>query len=253
MLKAVSESLGNWFARQQIRDIVETKHIRDAEPAALVKPTHEIHTEYDTATFGMGCFWGADCLFGAQLGVLRTRVGYADGTTKNPIYRNLGDHTEVIQIDYDPKRISYQQLLELFWNNHEYGLTTKIKKQYASLILYHSEAQRKIAEESRTEQQKIRSDEVIITEIREFRQFYPAEDYHQKYRLQQHKELTKQLGLTPRLLQTSHVAAKLNGYLVGVGGHDQFLAESKSLGLTKEQIDYVYAEAKKNEGGALYC
>lgn len=251
MLRGISENVRTLFARKE--GYLGTRHIRDAADSAASKPLHNVDTEFDTATFGMGCFWGADSLYGAQKGVLRTRVGYSGGTQQNPVYRNLGDHTEVIEMDFDPTTISFKELLHLFWNNHEYGLTTKIKKQYASIIFYHSEDQKRIAEESRVEEQERRKTETIITEIKEFSKFYPAEDYHQKYRLQGHKDLAKQLGLTSKLLQSSHVAAKLNGYLVGVGGSAQFLEESKNLGLTEKQIEYVHRHVKDNEGGALYC
>lgn len=90
------------------------------------------------------------------------------------IYR--GDHTEVISIDFDPKRISYNQLLDMFWNNHEYGLTSRMKRQYMSLILCHNDEQQKNAEKSRIEIQTERSPEVIITEIVPAGQFYPAEE-----------------------------------------------------------------------------
>lgn len=109
------------------------------------------------ATFGMGCFWAGDSLFGVLPGVIRTCVGYAGGQKESPTYRNMyyfhsaymllllfyffdnpslvsqsycsGDHTEVVDIEYNPDIISYSQLLALFWQNHEYGLTTKIKRQ----------------------------------------------------------------------------------------------------------------------------
>ena len=87
-----------------------------------------------------------------------------------------GDHTEAIEIHYDPKTITYEKLLSLFWNNHEYGLTTKIKKQYASIIFDHNEEQKQISEKSRVEEQKIRSTETIITTIVEAGEFYPAEE-----------------------------------------------------------------------------
>jgi peptide-methionine (S)-S-oxide reductase len=87
-----------------------------------------------------------------------------------------GDHTEAIEIHFDPSTITYERLLNLFWNNHEYGLTTKIKKQYASIIFYHNEEQKKIAEQSRIDEQKIRSKETIITEIVPAGIFYPAEE-----------------------------------------------------------------------------
>lgn len=77
--------------------------------------------------------------------------------------------------------------------------------------------------------------------------------YHQKYRLQSHKDLVETLGLNSELLQTSHVAAKLNGYLVGVGGVKQFLAEADSVGLNDSQKEYVRHYVEKNEGGGLFC
>lgn len=82
----------------------------------------------------------------------------------------------MISIDFDPKRITYNQLLDIFWNNHEYGLTTRIKKQYMSLILYHSTEQQIIAEKSRIDIQTERTPEVIITEIIPAGPFYPAEE-----------------------------------------------------------------------------
>lgn len=92
------------------------------------------------------------------------------------VYFFSGDHTEAIEIHYDPKTITYEKLLSLFWNNHEYGLTTKIKKQYASIIFYHNEEQKQISEKSRIDEQKIRSSETIITTIVEAKEFYPAEE-----------------------------------------------------------------------------
>lgn len=86
------------------------------------------------------------------------------------------DHTEVIDIDFDPTKTDFKQLLELFWNNHEYGLATRIKRQYASIIFYHNEEQKTIAELSRQEEQIKRSSETIITEIMAAKTFYPAEE-----------------------------------------------------------------------------
>lgn len=213
---------------------------------------HEITTPFKKATFGMGCFWACDALFGAQRGVLRTRVGYSGGTTLDPVYKKMGDHTEVIEIDYDPKTISYEDLLTLFWDNHEYGLTTIIKRQYMSLILYHNEDQRRIAEISLKKEAHKRNAK-LVTEIAPAGPFYPAEDYHQKYRLQEHSWLCEDLGLTPELLQTSHVATKLNGYLVGVGKEEDLEKDVTKLGLSDKIAVYVRRHFKENVGGNLYC
>ncbi|XP_068618816.1 peptide methionine sulfoxide reductase [Battus philenor] len=213
---------------------------------------HDVDIPTKKATFGMGCFWSNDSLFGATLGVVRTRVGYSGGTTKNPGYRNIGDHTEVIELDFDPKTVSYEELLDMFWANHEYGLTTKLKRQYQSMILYHDDEQKEAAEAS-YKQMQVRSNEPLRTEIAPAGIFYPAEDYHQKYRLQGHKDLCDSIGLDSTKLQTSHLAARLNGYLVGVGGKTQFEQEVVSLGLSEKQAEYVRRELERNEGGGLAC
>ncbi|XP_063623562.1 peptide methionine sulfoxide reductase [Cydia splendana] len=212
---------------------------------------HDVDIPTKKATFGMGCFWSNDSLFGATLGVIRTRVGYSGGTTKNPHYRSLGDHTEVIELDYDPKSVTFEDLLDMFWANHEYGLTTKLKRQYQSMILYHDEEQREAAEASHKEMTSRFGQ--LRTEIAPASTFYPAEDYHQKYRLQGHKDLCRSLGLDSGKLQTSHLAARLNGYLVGVGGKAQFEAELPQLGLNEKQAEYVRTEIERNEGGGLAC
>ncbi|NP_001040364.1 methionine sulfoxide reductase [Bombyx mori] len=213
---------------------------------------HDVDIPTKKATLGMGCFWSNDSLFGATLGVIRTRVGYAGGTTKNPHYRSIGDHTEVIEIDYDPKTVTYEELLEIFWANHEYGLTTKLKRQYQSMILYHDDEQRLVAEASHRAVQS-RCNETLRTEIAKADVFYPAEDYHQKYRLQGHKDFCRSIGLDSSKLQTSHWAARLNGYLVGVGGMNQFDQELPKLGLNEKQAEYVRRELERNEGGGLAC
>ncbi|XP_051169454.1 peptide methionine sulfoxide reductase isoform X1 [Leptopilina boulardi] len=205
------------------------------------------------ATFGMGCFWAGDSLFGATPGVIRTCVGYAGGSKENPTYRNIGDHTEVIDIEYDPEIISFCQLLHLFWNNHEYGLTRKIKTQYMSLILYHDEEQRISAEKSRDHEQRERGEQ-LITKIKEFQKFYPAEDYHQKYRLQDHPWLLETLGITnSELLRTSPIAAKLNGYLAGAVSYEQFKEDLPRLGFSEKVVEYVSKIVIEKQNSGLYC
>ncbi|XP_056633831.1 peptide methionine sulfoxide reductase [Diorhabda sublineata] len=213
---------------------------------------HKVTNPFKKATFGMGCFWANDALYGAQQGVLRTRVGYSGGTTPSPTYKSIGDHTEVIEIDYDPNVINFEKLLKLFWDNHEYGLTTRIKKQYASLILYHDEEQKNIAEESMKKESQNRNEQ-LITQIIPAGPFYPAEDYHQKYRLQKHSFLCKEISITPELLQTSHAAARLNGYLAGIGKENDLENDIIKLGLSKAAGEYLRKEFKRNAGGTLYC
>ncbi|XP_017107802.1 peptide methionine sulfoxide reductase isoform X5 [Drosophila bipectinata] len=223
--------------------------VRNEQKELNINPVHHVNIPKATATFGMGCFWGAESLYGATRGVLRTTVGYAGGSSDLP----TGDHTEVLEIDYDPSVISFKELLDLFWNNHEYGLTTPIKRQYASLILFHDEEQRQVAEASRLEEQERRAPEIITTEIAPKNNFFAAEAYHQKYRLQGHKDLASSLNLSPQLLQSSYVATKLNGYLAGVGGIEQFKSEVETFGLTPTQRQYCNYHVEQNEGQGLYC
>ncbi|KAF5269967.1 hypothetical protein FQR65_LT05766 [Abscondita terminalis] len=211
---------------------------------------HEIDVPFHKATFAMGCFWANDALFGATPGVLRTCVGYSGGTTSNPTYKSIGDHTEVIEIHFDPEGITYQQLLQMFWNNHEYGLTTKIKKQYASLILYHDNEQKEIAEQSMKEE-KMKHSEEMCTEIKPAAIFYPAEEQVYVLMLQQHRDLCKVLMLTPELLQKSHVAARLNGYVAGVGTQDALDKDLTSFKLEQKYVDYVKQVFARNKGSGL--
>ncbi|XP_078048405.1 methionine sulfoxide reductase A isoform X3 [Augochlora pura] len=205
------------------------------------------------ATFGMGCFWAGDCLFGVLPGVIRTSVGYAGGQKEMPTYRNIGDHTEVVDIEYNPDLISYSQLLALFWKNHEYGLTTKIKRQYMSLILYHDDEQKSLGEKSREQEQRKHTAQ-ILTEVRKFEKFYPAEDYHQKYRLRSHPWLMETTGLkSDEALRNSPLAAKLNGYIAGAGTIEQFQKELPKLGLSEKASQYLQKYAIENQGNGLYC
>jgi len=144
----------------------------------------------ETATFGAGCFWGVEETFRTIPGVTDTAVGYCGGTTENPRYEDVctdgTGHAEVVQITFDPSRISYEKLLDIFWANH--NPTTKNAQgpdtgsQYRSVIFYHSEDQRESAEASKAVQGKSgKWKNPIVTEIVGTKPFYRAEEYHQKY------------------------------------------------------------------------
>uniref|UniRef100_A0A8D8SJ74 peptide-methionine (S)-S-oxide reductase n=1 Tax=Cacopsylla melanoneura TaxID=428564 RepID=A0A8D8SJ74_9HEMI len=126
-----------------------------------------------TAVLAMGCFWAPDGLFGTTKGVLRTKVGYAGGTTENPTYRNIGDHTEVTQVDFDPTIISFDQILRLFWKHHD--PTVQMKTQYRSMILYVDPEDKSVAEKS-LESEQTRHKRPINTIIAPFKRFYDAEE-----------------------------------------------------------------------------
>jgi len=142
-------------------------------------------THTKTATFSLGCFWGPEDYFSKLSGVLKTAVGYSGGTAPNPTYKNLGDHTETVQIEFDPEKISYRDLLRYFWNQHD--PTVKEATQYKSIIFYHNEDEHRIAEESKKDEEK-RLGAPVVTEIRPISAFYKAEDYHQKYLEKQRSE-----------------------------------------------------------------
>ena len=132
----------------------------------------------ETATFALGCFWQPDDFYSKLPGVIGTQVGYSGGEKKSPTYYHLGDHTETIQIEFDPKQITYNRLLDYFWQQHD--PVYPAKTQYKSIIFYHDERQRKLAEVSKEKQQR-KSKGEITTEIRPAKDFYLAEEYHQKY------------------------------------------------------------------------
>ncbi|MFK3981059.1 peptide-methionine (S)-S-oxide reductase MsrA [Micromonospora sp. NPDC050397] len=145
-----------------------------------------------TAVFGMGCFWGAERLFWTLPGVISTAAGYAGGQTQNPTYEEvcsgLTGHTEVVQVVYDPTRIAYEDLLKVFWENHNstQGMRqgNDMGTQYRSAIYTTDDEQAKIADASREAFAPVVARAglpEITTEIGELGDFYYAEDYHQQY------------------------------------------------------------------------
>jgi len=144
--------------------------------------------------------------------VVRTRVGYAGGTLEDPTYRKIGDHTETLQIDFDPKLITYEELLEIFWDSHDPGIQA-YSTQYQSMILTHSEEQYRLAIQSRDRRQA-ESGRSIRTVIKPLEQFYLAEDYHQKFYLRSRSDLESLLEAAyPEGVDwlDSTAAARLNG------------------------------------------
>src|ERR687895_1016204 len=145
-----------------------------------------------TAVFGLGCFWGAERIFWQIDGVYTTAVGYAGGFTPNPTYEEVCSgqtgHSEVVLVVFDPAKVSYEELLRIFWENHDptQGMRqgNDVGTQYRSVVYTFSEAQQKQAEASRDAyQQELEAAGygAITTEIREAPDFYYAEDYHQQY------------------------------------------------------------------------
>jgi peptide-methionine (S)-S-oxide reductase len=147
---------------------------------------------YETAVFGMGCFWGAERIFWRLPGVYSTAAGYAGGSTPNPTYEEVCSgatgHAEVVQVVYDPSAISYEQLLKTFWENHDptQGMRqgNDTGTQYRSVVLTTTPAQATAAEQSRTAFAPVVTAAglgAITTDIAPLTDFYYAEDYHQQY------------------------------------------------------------------------
>ena len=157
--------------------------------SASAQPTNTMNTnKTELATFGGGCFWCMEAVFERLPGVKSVTSGYAGGHTKNPTYPQVcaGDtgHAEVTQIEFDPAKISYEKLLDVFWQAHDPTTLNRqnadVGAQYRSLILYHGEAQKLAAEKSKAAAQK-NFNHPIVTEIAPFTKFYPAEGHHQEY------------------------------------------------------------------------
>lgn len=153
-----------------------------------------------------------------------------------PSYYSLGDHTETVDLEFDPSVTSYENLLKMFWNNHD--STACHNRQYMSAIFYHGDEQKALAEKTRDEHQKTLKRK-IQTVIKPAETFYDAEDYHQKYMLRQHRSLLKSLNLSPKDMIKSHTAARLNGYVAGFGKKASFEKEQEKLGLNEEQTEYM--------------
>ena len=142
------------------------------------------------ATFGAGCFWHVEEAFRRVPGVLNTTVGYTGGTTRNPTYEDVCSHTtghaEVVRVEYDPQRVSYEDLLRVFFGLHDPTTLNRqgpdIGDQYRSAIFYQNEEQKRVAEDSKTRLDASGSyKRPAVTEIVPFTNFYSAEEYHRNY------------------------------------------------------------------------
>ena len=178
------------------------------------------HGRLKKAYFGMGCFWGVEALFGGADGVVLTRVGYAGGTKDNPTYHGLGDHTETVEVTYDPAELTYTQLLDVFWSSHNPG-EKPYSRQYINAVFYATEDQKKMAEASKP-------DGEVNTAVLPLKSFTPAEDYHQKYHLR-HSELMedfRRMYSSEEEFINSAAATRANAAAAGYGSEEG----SKSCG-----------------------
>ena len=147
-------------------------------------------TTVEKATFGAGCFWGVEAAFRQIKGVLSTQAGYTGGRTQNPTYEDVctdrTGHAEAVEVTYDPSKVRYEDLLNVFWQNHDPTTPNRqgpdVGEQYRSAIFYHSPDQKAVAEDviAALTKEKI-FDDPIVTEVVPAAPFYVAEDYHQEY------------------------------------------------------------------------
>jgi peptide-methionine (S)-S-oxide reductase len=187
-----------------------------ADPPA--KPVETMNTpdnnntnKTELADLGGGCFWCMEAVFERLPGVVSVTSGFAGGTTENPTYRDVCSettgHAEVTEIEFDPAKISYAKLLEVFWQAHD---PTTLNRQgadegtsYRSIILYRSEKQKLLAEKSKLEAQKDFRNP-IVTEIVPLKKFYKAEDYHQQYYDNNSSAGYCQVVIAPKLQKLEH-------------------------------------------------
>jgi peptide-methionine (S)-S-oxide reductase len=168
--------------------------------------------ETATATFALGCFWGPDIEFGAREGVVRTRVGYAGGTREDPSYHDLGDHSEAIQVDYDPAVVSFSDLVDVAVANHDPRRQPR-KRQYQSVLFYEAGEERE-AIEARLDE--IRAD--VETRVEPLDTLHLAETYHQKYNLRSDParlSAFEEAGYDDAQIRESPAAARLNAAVAG--------------------------------------
>lgn len=171
-------------------------------------------------------------------GVIRTRVGYAGGTRKNPTYRSLGDHTECLQVDFQPDRLSDRELLEVFWERHD-PTRQSPSRQYMNVVLLHYERQREAM------RQLIRDRDYdglrdVATRVESLEKFYRAEAYHQKYYLRQDDALSTVVdGWSDRRITDFPGSMLLNAMAAGHLGSRTVLERSRDLGLSSEFTESI--------------
>lgn len=178
--------LSSGFAACQSTNQDSTQVSSDSSKEMQIMDTSHL----DTATFGAGCFWCVEAVFQDLNGVYKVSSGYTGGKIKNPTYREvcsgLTGHAEVIQIKYDSSIISFEELLEVFWETHDPTTLNRqgadVGTQYRSAVFYHSEEQKRLAELYKKKLNDAKAfPNPVVTEISPADVFYPAEDYHQDY------------------------------------------------------------------------
>ncbi len=216
---------------------------RQTRPQDLPEIDLAVPSELATASFGLGCFWGPEASFGVVEGVYRTRVGYAGGTKHNPSYHDLGDHTETVQVDFDPAIVSYEQLIIVFLDTHN-PFAPSWSRQYMSAVFFHNESQKETAERVISDYQS-KHTRTVQTRVLPVNEFYLAEDYHQKYLLQLNRQIMQEYNTIFSVFQdfvNSTSAARANGFVTGKGSIELLNSSLPLMGLS-EQAQQVLRRA----------
>lgn len=200
------------------------------------------NSNIQTVTIGMGCFWSPDALFGQLTGIMRTRVGFAGGTKDNPTYRQLGDHTETVEMDFDSGIVSLETILNLFWSYHNPVNINDYKgQQYRSLVLFRDPIQHSIIREvMRTSEEQGKG--ILDTEVAPYTGFYLAEDRHQKYYLKRYPDAIKKLRTffpTDEELTNATLAARLNGLAKGYTNLEKIINEIRTWQISREEQEEI--------------
>jgi len=176
-------------------------------------------TKYETATLGSGCFWCSEAVLSELEGVVKVEPGYSGGSVPNPTYEQVctdkTGHAEVAQVTFDPALISYRDILEVFFATHDPTTLNRqgadVGRQYRSVLFYHDEGQRRLAEETIRELTAGRVfQNPIVTEVVPFKEFYPAEDYHRNYFQRNQRQPYCQVVIAPKLAKfRAHFQSRL--------------------------------------------
>lgn len=200
------------------------------------------NSNMQTVTIGMGCFWSPDALFGQLTGIIRTRVGFAGGTKDNPTYRQLGDHTETVEMDFDSGIVSLETILNVFWSYHNPVNINDYKgQQYRSLVLFRNPIQHSVIREvMRTSEEQGKG--ILDTEVAPYTGFYPAEDRHQKYYLKRYPDAINKLRTffpTDEELTNATLAARLNGLAKGYTNLEKIINEIRTWQISREEQEEI--------------
>ncbi|MCR8630242.1 peptide-methionine (S)-S-oxide reductase MsrA [Paenibacillus radicis (ex Xue et al. 2023)] len=195
-----------------------------------------------SVTIGMGCFWSPDALFGQLTGIIRTRVGFAGGTKANPTYRQLGDHSETVEMDFDSGIIRLETILNMFWSSHNpININDYKGRQYRSLVLFRDQEQHRVIQDvmrNSVEQGNGMPD----TEVAPYTSFYPAKERHQKYYLKRYPDAIDKLkALFPsdEALTNATLAARLNGLAKGYTNMEKIINEIRTWRIYSEEQEEI--------------